>query len=177
MRRRHRRYRRGPEISRAAAWIKRRETPIRPADDARQRGESGATPDRLVPGLPTPSGAGPGTTRRALRRGGERSGLAPAAGVLKVRWSRGRYGGERGEAALKPGGNAGMTAPGARGVRHHRNHERYFSFPTKYPKRKPRKKAASVHTTHNSDISQRGLSIAPGPLITLGQRLSSQGSG
>ena len=28
---------------------------------------------------------------------------------------RGRYGAERGEAALKPGGNAGMTAPGARG--------------------------------------------------------------
>jgi hypothetical protein len=56
-----------------------------------------------------PSGGGIGDNGW-LRSSGSRT-----AGLLPLRQPAGRYGGERGEAALKPGGNAGMTAPGARG--------------------------------------------------------------
>jgi hypothetical protein len=53
-----------------------------PTDDARRRGFRWRSPNRLVPGLPTPSGAGSRRDGGTLRRRDERARVARAACVL-----------------------------------------------------------------------------------------------
>jgi hypothetical protein len=73
----------------------------RPAHDARRRGCGRRPPDRVVPGLPTPSGAGSRRASPPLRCRDARPRVARAACVLSVRRPSGRFRGDRREAIKK----------------------------------------------------------------------------
>jgi hypothetical protein len=60
------------------------EIPARPSDDARRRRGCRSAVDRMVPGAPTPSGAGPDRARPTLRWQDARPRVARAACVLAM---------------------------------------------------------------------------------------------